>query len=53
MERSLEISSDVRSSAIELGFPRGFGGFRLAYGSTLELIDNHRPQFELPLPRDV
>jgi aryl-alcohol dehydrogenase-like predicted oxidoreductase len=40
-------------SAIELGFPHGFGGFRLAYGSTLELIDNHRPQFEVPLPREV
>jgi aryl-alcohol dehydrogenase-like predicted oxidoreductase len=38
------------ASAIELGFPHGFGGFRLAYGSTLELIDNHRPQFEVPLP---
>jgi aryl-alcohol dehydrogenase-like predicted oxidoreductase len=36
------------ASAIELGFPHGFGGFRLAYGSTLELIDNHRPQFEVP-----
>jgi hypothetical protein len=40
-------------SAIELGFPHGFGCFRLAYGSTLELIDNHRPQFEVPIPRDV
>lgn len=39
------------ASTIELGFPHGFGGFRLAYGSTLELIDNHRPQFEVPLPR--
>jgi Aldo/keto reductase family len=38
------------ASAIELGFPHGFGGFRLAYGTTLELIDNHRPQFEVPLP---
>jgi aryl-alcohol dehydrogenase-like predicted oxidoreductase len=39
-------------SAIELGFPHGFGGFRLAYGSTLELIDNHRPQYEIPLQRN-
>jgi aryl-alcohol dehydrogenase-like predicted oxidoreductase len=36
-------------SAIELGFPHDFGGFQLAYGSTLPMIDNHRPQFEVPL----
>jgi hypothetical protein len=39
-------------SAIELGFPHDFGGFQLAYGSTFALIDNHRPQFEVPLMRD-
>jgi len=38
-------------SAIELGFPHDFGGFRLAYGTTLELIDNHRPQYQVPLLR--
>lgn len=37
------------ASRIELGFPHDFGGFRLAYGSTLELIDNHRPQLQVPL----
>ena len=36
-------------SAVERGFPYDFGGFRLAYGSTLELIDNHRTQFQVPL----
>ena len=37
------------ASRIELGFPHDFGGFRLAYGSTLELIDNHRPHLQVPL----
>jgi aryl-alcohol dehydrogenase-like predicted oxidoreductase len=29
-------------SQVELGFPHGFGGGRLAYGQTIELIDDHR-----------
>ncbi len=29
-------------SRIELGFPNDFGGARLAYGETFELIDDHR-----------
>jgi aryl-alcohol dehydrogenase-like predicted oxidoreductase len=37
------------SSRPNRAFPYDFGGFRLAYGSTLELIDNHRTQFEVPL----
>ena len=36
-------------SRIERGFPYDFGAFRLAYGSTLELIDNHRPHLRVPV----
>jgi aryl-alcohol dehydrogenase-like predicted oxidoreductase len=51
---ALELNGDELArldvvSAIEPGFPHGFGGFRLAYGATLELIDNHRPQLKVPL----
>lgn len=35
-------------SAVERGFPYDFGGFGLAYGTTRDLIDNHRTQFAIP-----
>jgi len=43
----LELTADELArldgaSRIELGFPRDFGGGRLAYGDTRPLIDNHR-----------
>jgi aryl-alcohol dehydrogenase-like predicted oxidoreductase len=37
------------ASAIALGFPYEFGGFRLAYGNTLELIDDHHRSMRVPL----
>ncbi|MDQ3645705.1 MAG: aldo/keto reductase [Actinomycetota bacterium] len=39
-EAELERLDEV--SRIELGFPNDFGGARLAYGETFELIDDHR-----------
>ena len=43
----IELSEDdltalEEASRIEPGFPNDFGGARLAYGETFELIDDHR-----------
>ena len=37
-----ELNALEEVSAVELGFPYDFGAGRLAYGTTLELIDDHR-----------
>jgi len=37
-----ELEALDKVSAVELGFPYDFGAGRLAYGTTLELIDDHR-----------
>jgi aryl-alcohol dehydrogenase-like predicted oxidoreductase len=37
-----ELARLDEASRIELGFPHDFGGARLAYGETFELIDDHR-----------
>ena len=37
-----ELARLDEASRIELGFPNDFGGARLAYGETFELIDDHR-----------
>ena len=37
-----ELATLEEASAIELGFPHAFGAASLAYGGTLDLIDDHR-----------